>query len=52
MENNEEIKTELNSQDVPEENKTKDILNNDEMITIPDWDLEPPFDTVDRGEIE
>ena len=25
--------------------------NDDEVIKIPDWDLEPPFDTVDRGEL-
>ena len=23
----------------------------DEIIKIPDWDLEPPFDTIDRGEL-
>ena len=23
----------------------------DEEIVIPDWDLEPPFDPIDRGEL-
>ena len=23
----------------------------DEKITIPDWDLTPPFDAIDRGEM-
>lgn len=29
----------------------KEISNEDEEIVIPDWDLVPPFDTIDRGEM-
>ncbi len=60
MINDEELKVELGK-----EEKTENKLKNDnakkkkkekkdtedEMIKIPDWDLEPPFDTIDRGEL-
>lgn len=59
MNNDEELKNELNNQVKPEKknenNNQKKSKNNkdneNEMIKIPDWDLEPPFDTVDRGEL-
>lgn len=59
MNNDEELKNELNNQVKPEnknenDNQKKSKNNKDnenEMIKIPDWDLEPPFDTVDRGEL-
>lgn len=59
MNNDEELKTELEKDEKLEpkvenngkkKNKEKKE-NDDEMIKIPDWDLEPPFDTVDRGEL-
>lgn len=56
MNNDEELKNELNNQVKPEKknennNQKKNKDNENEMIKIPDWDLEPPFDTVDRGEL-
>lgn len=59
MNNDEELKTELEKDEKLEPNvennskkKNKEKKeNDDEMIKIPDWDLEPPFDTVDRGEL-
>ncbi len=59
MNNDEELKTELEKDEnlepkVENNNKKKNKEkkeNDDEMIKIPDWDLEPPFDTVDRGEL-
>lgn len=27
------------------------VENKEDFIEIPDWDLTPPFDTVDRGEL-
>ena len=59
MNNDEELKTELEKDEKLEpkvENNSKkknkeNKENDDEMIKIPDWDLEPPFDTVDRGEL-
>lgn len=59
MNNDEELKNELNNQVISEkknennnQKKTKDNKESEnEMIKIPDWDLEPPFDTVDRGEL-
>ncbi len=60
MNNDEELKTELEKDEILESkvennnNKKKNKEkkeNNDEMIKIPDWDLEPPFDSVDRGEL-
>ena len=59
MNNDEELKTELEKDEKLEpkvennsKKKNKEKKENDaEMIKIPDWDLEPPFDTVDRGEL-
>ena len=59
MNNDEELKTEHEKDEKLEpkvENNSKKKNkekkeNDDEMIIIPDWDLEPPFDTVDRGEL-
>lgn len=60
MINDEELKVELGKEEQIE-NKLEDNSikkkkkekndNEDEMIKIPDWDLEPPFDTIDRGEL-
>lgn len=60
MINDEELKVELGKEEQIE-NKLEDGSikkkkkekndNEDEMIKIPDWDLEPPFDTIDRGEL-
>ena len=60
MINDEELKVELGKEEKIE-NKVEDEIvkkkkkekdeTEDEMIIIPDWDLEPPFDTIDRGEL-
>ena len=60
MINDEELKVELRKEEKIE-NKLEDDNakkkqkekkdTEDEMIKIPDWDLEPPFDTIDRGEL-
>ena len=60
MINDEELKVELGKEEKIEnkleddnvkkkQKETKDA--EDEIIKIPDWDLEPPFDTIDRGEL-
>lgn len=60
MNKDEELKTELDNHENlnvkknDENNKKKKNEKKEdenEMIKIPDWDLEPPFDTVDRGEL-
>lgn len=60
MNNDEELKTELDNNinnnvniKVSDNNKKKNEKKEDEneTIKIPDWDLEPPFETVDRGEL-
>lgn len=43
----EELKSEFDEEEEKEIEEEKD--NN--IINIPNWDLEPPFDTVDRGEL-
>ncbi|MDY6071650.1 MAG: hypothetical protein SPI44_02085 [Bacilli bacterium] len=60
MINDEELKVELGKEEkienkfeddnVKKKKKEKKETEN-EMIKIPDWDLEPPFDTIDRGEL-
>ena len=60
MINDEELKVELGKEEkienkfeddnVIKKKKEKKETEN-EMIKIPDWDLEPPFDTIDRGEL-
>lgn len=61
MNNDEELKTELDNNmnnktniKVSDNNKNKKNEKKEdenEIIKIPDWDLEPPFETVDRGEL-
>lgn len=60
MINDEELKVELGKKEQIENKLEDDSIkkkkkekndNEDEMIKIPDWDLEPPFDTIDRGEL-
>lgn len=34
-----------------EEKESLIVDNKEDYIEIPDWDLTPPFDTVDRGEL-
>ena len=60
MINDEELKVELGKEEKIENKLEDDNVKKkkkekkdteDEMIKIPDWDLEPPFDTIDRGEL-
>ena len=60
MINDEELKVELGKEEKTENKLKNDNVKKkkkekkdteDEMIKIPDWDLEPPFDTIDRGEL-
>ncbi|NLC48685.1 MAG: hypothetical protein GX758_04945 [Tenericutes bacterium] len=44
----EEFETELNNN---EENNIVSNVEDNETIQLPEWDLEPPFDQVDRGEL-
>lgn len=46
----EKIESKLEDDNVKKKKKEKKDTE-DEMIKIPDWDLEPPFDTIDRGEL-
>ena len=46
----EKIENKLEDDNVKKQKKEKKETEN-EMIKIPDWDLEPPFDTIDRGEL-
>lgn len=46
----EKIENKLEDDNVKKKKKEKKDTE-DEMIKIPDWDLEPPFDTIDRGEL-
>ena len=46
----EKIENKLEDDNVKKKKKEKEDTE-DEMIKIPDWDLEPPFDTIDRGEL-
>lgn len=46
----EKIESKLEDDNVKKKKKEKKDTEN-EMIKIPDWDLEPPFDTIDRGEL-
>lgn len=60
MINDEELKVELGKEEKIENKLEDDNVKKkkkekkdaeDEIIKIPDWDLEPPFDTIDRGEL-
>lgn len=46
----EKIENKLEDDSIKKKKKEKKDTEN-EMIKIPDWDLEPPFDTIDRGEL-
>lgn len=55
MENNNILTPNINTN---ENNETESIINTNEndsnsnnQIKIPDWDLIPPFETVDRSEL-
>lgn len=53
MDKMEEFETELNKNienEIKIETEEKNVEDN-ETIQIPDWDLEPPFEQVDRGEL-
>lgn len=55
MDKMEEFETELNK-NIENENEIKieaeeKNVEDNETIQIPDWDLEPPFEQVDRGEL-
>ena len=46
----EKIENKLEDDNAKKKKQEKKDTEN-EMIKIPDWDLEPPFDTIDRGEL-
>lgn len=50
-----ELMDEVNNEVKKEEPKKRiedlPIENKEDLIEIPNWDLVPPFDTVDRGEL-
>lgn len=56
--NNNEI-TFINSDDIikPKESNTNNYNNqsnkveSDEIVVLPEWDLTPPFDSIDRGDM-
>ena len=56
MDNNEI--TFINSDDEFEPIKYKEPINNngnnkdDDTVSVPDWDLTPPFDSLDRGDMK
>ncbi len=48
-----ELMNEVATETTVEENKKETLIvdNKEDYLEIPDWDLTPPFDTVDRGEL-